>query len=576
MEPVAPALNQTLCRVRHVRCVLPVLACDRCGRAAHAVAEAQRTALDIALEGPVVLLVTVSVHHCGTCHHFFRAQPSFLRRDATYTNRVVDKAVRSVYQDGMAIRRVAARLARDFWVQPSEGMIRQWCKTYSAGLDFATDYQAWVVAEFSGILCVDEVYQNRLALLLAVDPAAPEGDRLVGYQLVHGAVDQGDVEGFLGRLAALGVVPEQVITDGAALYPAVLAQVWPTAAHQLCLFHETRAVTTAVQRVERAVRARIPALPRASAQAPATETAQRQTVPTLRGRPRTHPPPAEATDAAALKWRWRQGAQAALHVEVHRLRQQGVSLRGIARQTGLARGTVRRWLHAAPGDGGADGPLATEATAATEPIPPLTLSALPAPPGPPAPWTSWDEVRQARTDLTLGRFLLVRRPDHLTAAEQARLDGLLASPLGAELRVARAFLTDWYAIWCEPDGQRRDREAARIRWQQWREHPDYQAVAPLRRIQQQVDERRFGRLSQFLRQPTWEATNNGAERMGRGFRHQQAPHFTLRTEVAIEGALKAGACLRREEVIGAARPAVSRCQRGRKPRGWEEELRLAA
>ena len=33
-----------------------------------------------------------------------------------------------------------------------------------------------VAAEFSGILCVDEVYQGKLALLLAVDPAAPEGD----------------------------------------------------------------------------------------------------------------------------------------------------------------------------------------------------------------------------------------------------------------------------------------------------------------------------------------------------------------------------------------------------------------
>jgi hypothetical protein len=90
---------------------------------------------------------------------------------------------------------------------------------------------------------------------------------------------------------------------------------------------------------------------------------------------------------------------------------------------------------------------------------------------------------------------VVWRPDHLTAADQARLDALLASPLGAELRVARAFLTDWSAIWCDPDGQRRDPEEARVRWQQWRENPDYQAVAPLQRIQQRVDERRFGRLS---------------------------------------------------------------------------------
>ena len=59
-------------------------------------------------------------------------------------------------------------------------MIRRWCRRYADGVDFEGDYQKWVVEEFSGILCVDEAYQDKLALLLAVDPAAPEGDRLVG------------------------------------------------------------------------------------------------------------------------------------------------------------------------------------------------------------------------------------------------------------------------------------------------------------------------------------------------------------------------------------------------------------
>ena len=40
-----------------------------------------------------------------------------------------------------------------------------------------TDLIRRVVNEFSEILCVDEVYQDRLALLLAVDPTAPDGDR---------------------------------------------------------------------------------------------------------------------------------------------------------------------------------------------------------------------------------------------------------------------------------------------------------------------------------------------------------------------------------------------------------------
>jgi hypothetical protein len=50
-----------------------------------------------------------------------------------------------------------------------------------------------------------------------VDPAAPDGDRLVGYELVQGTVDQAAMGTFLRRLEAAGIVPDQVITDGSAL-----------------------------------------------------------------------------------------------------------------------------------------------------------------------------------------------------------------------------------------------------------------------------------------------------------------------------------------------------------------------
>jgi hypothetical protein len=58
-------------------------------------------------------------------------------------------------------------------------------RLYAAEIDFAVDYQPSVVANLSGILSIDEVYQGDLALLLAVDPAAPDGDRLVGYTLLR-------------------------------------------------------------------------------------------------------------------------------------------------------------------------------------------------------------------------------------------------------------------------------------------------------------------------------------------------------------------------------------------------------
>ena len=547
MSAVAPPLNLTRCAVRQVRWARDSLPCDRCQRPARRAGTATRTAIDIALEGPVLLAVTVSVHHCPACRHTFRAQPPCLRPDATYTNRVVAKAVRSVYQDGMAVRRVAARLARDFWVRPSEAMIRQWCKGHADGLDFDGDYLPWVVAEFSGILCVDEVYQGKIAVLLAVDPAAPEGDRLVAYQLFHGSVDQEEVAAFLGRLRDAGIAPDEVITDGAARYPRALAQVWPTAAHQLCLFHEARRVTSAVGQIIKDVRAAIPAQPARRASE-------------LRGRPRACPPAPVEQDPAAQAWRRRQDLRVAKLAQVHHLHRQGRSCRQIAGHLGISPTTVCKWLREEPPATSPEAEAALIATAVaqeTEALPP-----------PPAPWTSWDEVRQARQALTEARYLLLRRPDHLTAEEQARVDRVLAGPLGERLGVARTFLLDWYAIWRD-DGRRRDRDDARERHRRWHEAAAYRAVLPLARVQRQLDPTHFERLSHFLDEPTREATNNGAERTARLFRHRQAPHFTLRTHAAIDDAIKTRAFLHKGEGEDSPELQAARSRRGRPRRAQD-------
>jgi hypothetical protein len=146
------AVNQTVCTFCKVDYHLPDALCDRCGCMAQSCSTTERIAVDVNLQQPVLLLVSVTVHFCRDCHHYFRAQPLFLRKDAIYSRSVVQKAVDAVYQDGMAMRRVPERMARDFWVRPSDGMIQQWCNQYRDSLDFGTDYQPWVVQEFSGIL----------------------------------------------------------------------------------------------------------------------------------------------------------------------------------------------------------------------------------------------------------------------------------------------------------------------------------------------------------------------------------------------------------------------------------------
>lgn len=546
--PPAASVRQTVCHVRHVRWSPRALPCRHCGAPARRRWETTRRAIDIDLESPVLLLVTVSVHYCRPCKRFMRAQPPFLRRDAIYTNRVVTKAVQSVYSDGMAVRQVPARLARDFWVQPSEAMIRHWCRTYCASLDFVGDYQAWVVEEFSGVLCVDEVYQNTLALLVAVDPAALEGDRLVGYALVTGTVDKEAVAAFLTRLKAVGISPEQVITDGSSLYPGVLAQIWPTAAHQLCLFHETRHVTEAALAVINTVRTLLPTPPPAP--------------PRGRGGPlRTHPPTDDRSDAATAQWHRRQATRQTAITQVQRFAAQGYSQRAIARQMGLHRKTVKCFLAQEKPCVEGTPVLLPEAEETPCPLPPPLQEET----QPPAPWPSWDAVRQVREDLKQHRFLLLCRADHLTNAEDTIVAALLASPVGPRLQLAHRFVREWYAFWRDDCGARRTPDEARTRYTAWQATSAYQDIPVLRRALERVPEPHFTKLSQFLRHAHWEATNDGAERAGRGFRHEEAAHFQLRSARSVADTLTAQAVLHKARCTTPLPCPHERKARGRRP-----------
>lgn len=331
VPPTVAGIVHTPCQVRLVRWIQPTLPCARCGGQAARVWDVGRTAIDLVLEAPVLLQVEVSVHACRTCHRHFRAQPPFLRPDAIYTNRIVAKALDAMYQVGLAFRRVPDRLARDFWVRPSEATVRAWCRLSRGQAAAQDDYLPWVVQACSGILCLDEVYQGDLGVLLAVDPATPAGDRLVGYQLVNGTVDSAAVTAFLCRLKEAGIHPDEVITDGLALYPGVLAAVWPAAAHQLCLFHESRHVTEAVLAVISQARRSLPTPPPRSRQG--------------RGGPLTPAPPTRhVNDPATQQWHLRRARRSAELREVHDLVQQGYSQRAIATLTGRHRRTVRACL----------------------------------------------------------------------------------------------------------------------------------------------------------------------------------------------------------------------------------------
>jgi lambda repressor-like predicted transcriptional regulator len=495
----------------------------------------------------VLLLVTVGVHYCRRCERHFRAQPPFLRPNAVYTERVRQKATLSVYEDGMAVRRVTGRLARDFWVSPSEAMIRRWCHEYAGSLDFAGDYQRWVVEEFSGVLCVDELYQDRLALLLAVDPAVPGGDRLVGYQLVHGEVDRKEVESFLGRLRQAGIEPEQVVTDGSPLYSKTLRKVWPAAAHQLCLFHESRLVTSEIYKAMATLRKKeIP-------QPPPVRPKR-----TLKGLPGKNP----STEKVAFY-------QQAI-ARVFSLKEQGISIREIRRQTGHSRNTIKRWLSG-------EAPRVITETQLPAGLTPEEILDEGSPdkqgacatsevPEPPSPWGDWEQVRKVRKLLWECRYVMLRRLDHLSEEQREDLRFLMDSPVGEQVGLVREFLEGWYALFHDEQRNRRSPQEAKERYERLRRDARYRTLKPLARLQARLGEEHLEKVSSFLRSQEWEATNNGAERSARAFRHLQAPHYNFRRSPSIDDAIKARAWLSRQQNTVAQSPPPGRCARGRRTR----------
>jgi hypothetical protein len=279
---------------------------------------------------------------------------------------------------------------------------------------------------------------------------------------------------------------------------------------------------------------------------------------------------------------------------VHQLHRAGLAIRAIARQTGHTKNTVKRWLKLDPPPA-ASAPLPAVTVpppeaASAEPsresavvpaptpgrVPPDTAvapGATPVPVGPtpttiappPAPWTSWDEVRAYRQQLRDVRYRLGARTDSLTPAERATRDAVLARPASAALRTAHDFMQTWYAIWWDEADVRRSPDDARARYVGLREEPAAQMLPAPQRIQRNMTDARVTALSHFLREPTFEATSNGAERAGRLVRHLQAPHFGWRTTAALEGSLAAHARHRMEAATAATTPEVGRSKRGRRP-----------
>ncbi len=103
-------------------------------------------------------------------------------------------------------------------------------------------HQAQVIANFSGVLSVDEAFSGDHVLLLATDPL----QNLTIASEVTDSNDTKHIAAFLQKLVDAGLVPDLVITDEHKAYPKALKQAFGDIRHALCRFHFTKKLTGAV------------------------------------------------------------------------------------------------------------------------------------------------------------------------------------------------------------------------------------------------------------------------------------------------------------------------------------------
>jgi hypothetical protein len=140
-----------------------------------------------------------------------------------------------------------------------------------------TSYLDWALADFSGYIAADELYDGPFCVLSIVDNRTFK--RLVYHVLDHDPA-HADITAFFRRfqsaLEQRGLRVQAITTDASPLYPEPIAQVFGAVPHQLCEFHVikelTKAILRAVAQVRKRLAAQQPSLPRGR---PSTRPAQR-------------------------------------------------------------------------------------------------------------------------------------------------------------------------------------------------------------------------------------------------------------------------------------------------------------
>jgi hypothetical protein len=105
----------------------------------------------------------------------------------------------------------------------------------------------WALEAFSGYVAADELYEGPYCVLSAVDN---RHYKRILYAVLDHDPTHDDIEAFLGRLKTAlderNLTLKGITTDGSALYPDPLRQVFGDVPHQLCTFHVIKELTKGI------------------------------------------------------------------------------------------------------------------------------------------------------------------------------------------------------------------------------------------------------------------------------------------------------------------------------------------
>jgi hypothetical protein len=143
-----------------------------------------------------------------------------------------------------------------------------------------TDFLDWALADFSGYVAADELYDGPFCILSAVDNRRY---KRILYDVLDHDPTHDDIRAFLRRLHTALAVRDLtllgVTTDGSSLYPTPLVEVFGDVPHQICTFHivaeVNKAVLGAVASVRKGLAAQQPTLRKGRPSTPAAKQAAR-------------------------------------------------------------------------------------------------------------------------------------------------------------------------------------------------------------------------------------------------------------------------------------------------------------